>query len=74
LSGSDTRETVESTKFEHEGNKISGTVSIGVATWPTDQITSPQDLVKAADANLYAAKRKGRNKAVGEGEKKRFIS
>jgi diguanylate cyclase (GGDEF)-like protein len=61
-------------KVKHEGNKISVTVSIGVATRPADQVTSPQDLVEAADANLYAAKRKGRNKVVGEGEKKRLIS
>jgi two-component system cell cycle response regulator len=64
------RKLVATTLFKHEGKKIAVTISIGVATWPTDRINSSQALVKAADANLYAAKRKGRNKVVGQGEKK----
>jgi two-component system, cell cycle response regulator len=62
------RNLIQTTPFKHEGKKIAVTVSIGVATWPADQVTSPQDLVKAADANLYAAKRKGGNKVVGQRE------
>ena len=46
------------------------TVSIGLATWPDDRIDSVQDLVKTADNNLYASKRKGRNKVMGQAEKK----
>jgi len=64
------RKLVETTTFKHEGKKIAVTVSIGVATWPGDRIDSGQDLLKAADANLYTAKRKGRNRVVGQGEKK----
>lgn len=64
------RKLVATTLFKHEGNKIAVTVSIGVSTWPADRIDSSQALVKAADANLYAAKRKGRNKVVGQAEKK----
>jgi two-component system cell cycle response regulator len=62
------RKLVETSTFRHEGKKMAVTVSIGVATWPADRINSVQDLVKAADANLYAAKRKGRNKVVGQRE------
>jgi diguanylate cyclase (GGDEF)-like protein len=64
------RKLVETTLFKHEGQKITVTVSIGVATWPAAQIDSSHDLVKTADANLYAAKRKGRNRVVGQGEKR----
>jgi len=58
------RKLVEATTFKHQGKKIAVTLSIGVATWPADNIQSGRDLVKAADNNLYAAKRKGRNKVV----------
>lgn len=64
------RKLVETTPFKHEGKKIAVTISIGVATWPADRIDSGQDLVKAADANLYSAKRRGRNKVVGQKEKR----
>jgi len=50
--------------------KIAVTISIGVATWPAEHIDSGQDLVKAADASLYSAKRRGRNKVVGQKEKR----
>jgi two-component system, cell cycle response regulator len=64
------RKLVETNPFKHEGKKIAVTISIGVATWPADCIDSGQDLVKAADANLYSAKRRGRNKVVGQKEKR----
>jgi two-component system cell cycle response regulator len=64
------RKLVETTTFTHEGKKMAVTISIGVATWPDDSIDSVQNLVKTADKNLYAAKRKGRNKVVGQEEKK----
>jgi diguanylate cyclase (GGDEF)-like protein len=64
------RKLIETTPFKHEGKRIAVTISIGVATWPAEHIDSGQDLVKAADANLYAAKRRGRNKVVGQKEKR----
>jgi diguanylate cyclase (GGDEF)-like protein len=64
------RELVEATPFKHEGNKMAVTVSIGVATWPDDPIDSAQKLIKTADKNLYAAKRKGRNRVAGQSEKR----
>ena len=64
------RKLVETTPFRHEGKKIAVTISIGVATWPAEHIDSGQDLVKAADASLYSAKRRGRNKVVGQKEKR----
>jgi diguanylate cyclase (GGDEF)-like protein len=38
------------------------TISIGVATATSDWLNTPEDLVAAADAALYAAKRNGRNR------------
>ena len=64
------RKLVETTPFKHEGKRIAVTISIGVATWPAEHIDSGQDLVKAADASLYSAKRRGRNKVVGQKEKR----
>jgi two-component system cell cycle response regulator len=65
------RKLVETTTFKHEGKKMTVTVSIGVATWPDDRCDSIQNLVKAADKYLYSAKRKGRNRVVGQEEKKK---
>ena len=39
------------------------TVSLGIATFPTDG-TEVEDLIKKADAAMYAAKRAGRNTSV----------
>ena len=39
------------------------TVSLGIATYPTDG-KDVEDLIKKADAAMYAAKRAGRNKSV----------
>ncbi len=39
------------------------TISLGIATYPSDG-TDIEELIKKADAAMYAAKQKGRNKAV----------
>jgi diguanylate cyclase (GGDEF)-like protein/PAS domain S-box-containing protein len=56
------RAAVERQAFDiGDGTTVPITVSIGVATYP-EQADSPEDVVKAADVALYAAKRAGRNR------------
>ncbi len=58
------RRTVEGAVFDFDGENIPVTVSVGVATASPEHET-PDLLLQAADANLYHAKRTGRNKVVG---------
>lgn len=44
------------------------TASVGIAVMPTSAITTATELVKAADAALYLAKRNGRNLTVSFGD------
>jgi diguanylate cyclase (GGDEF)-like protein len=37
------------------------TISIGVAVFPDDGVTMPDELISKADTALYAAKTSGRN-------------
>jgi diguanylate cyclase (GGDEF)-like protein len=46
-----------------QGEPYELTVSLGVASFPTDGLT-PEDLLRAADRALYTAKRQGRNRSV----------
>jgi diguanylate cyclase (GGDEF)-like protein len=39
------------------------TISLGIATFPSDS-TDIEDLIKKADAAMYEAKQKGRNRVV----------
>ena len=41
------------------------TLSLGVAGFIPQRGGSPQDLIAAADSNLYKAKKSGRNRVVG---------
>jgi diguanylate cyclase (GGDEF)-like protein len=43
------------------------TVSVGVASTIPNDALRPSDLVEAADASLYVAKRSGRNRVAGHG-------
>jgi len=47
----------------HEASPVAGqvTVSLGVASSEQPRIRAPEDLVRASDAALYEAKRRGRN-------------
>ena len=56
------RSAVQSHSFPvGDGNALGITVSIGVATYPMQEIP-PKDFVKAADIALYRAKQAGRNR------------
>jgi diguanylate cyclase (GGDEF)-like protein len=50
--------------FTFENHIIPVTISIGVADM-TPRMTEPADFIKAADEQLYRAKREGRNRACG---------
>jgi diguanylate cyclase (GGDEF)-like protein len=43
------------------------TVSVGVAASVPNDVMQPSDLIEAADASLYVAKRSGRNSVAGHG-------
>ena len=49
------------------------TVSLGIATYPSDG-TDIEDLIKKADIAMYAAKQAGRNKSVKYSDKIKLVS
>jgi len=57
------RSAVERRAFKYDRDRIAVTVSVGVAVADASMRTAA-DVVKPADANLYAAKRAGRNRVV----------
>jgi len=61
------RRLVEQATFEHDGTALAVTVSIGVAGLTECGAKGVDDLVRAADQALYAAKRGGRNRALVHG-------
>ena len=55
------RHTVEEYRFlKHPDLKV--TVSIGVSTWPSEGMDSPDTIINTADEALYKAKNAGRNR------------
>ena len=56
------RRTVEGHEVRDEGTVLNITISIGVATFPHEQITEAKQLVECADKALYRAKENGRNR------------
>ncbi len=57
------RRLIEGAVFMEGSDRVPVTVSLGVACYePTHE--SPEDLFRAADANLYRAKREGRNRVA----------
>ena len=58
------RQVVATFPFSH-GKPV--TASFGVASLPDDEVTTSDDLFRAADEALYAAKRAGKNQVVAAG-------
>ncbi len=56
------RQVISTYSFSH-GKPL--TASFGVASLPDESITTSEDLIRAADDALYAAKRAGKNQVVG---------
>ncbi|MBT8407034.1 MAG: diguanylate cyclase [Deltaproteobacteria bacterium] len=61
------RKKVVKEKFAGDGKPRKVTVSVGVASYPTDG-DEPQAIIRHADAALYKAKESGRNQVVLAGE------
>lgn len=57
------RRLIADQPFEFEGRKFSVTISVGVAEL-SGQMSEPIGLIKIADANLYKAKKAGRNRVA----------
>jgi two-component system cell cycle response regulator len=57
------RAKVETFVFEHHGQRIPVTISVGVASW-FDQPDSTAQLIADAEAALHKAKARGRNRVV----------
>ncbi|ADO70103.1 GGDEF domain-containing protein [Stigmatella aurantiaca] len=58
------RKLIEERTFMFEDKEIPVTISIGVADMTAD-MTEPTQFIKVSDANLYRAKKAGRNRVVG---------
>ncbi|MGQ9648954.1 MAG: HDOD domain-containing protein [Phycisphaerae bacterium] len=67
------RKTVASSPVKASGNRCNVTVSLGVAE-RDEEMTSADDLIAAADAALYAAKRAGRNRVHVAGPRERTLA
>ncbi len=59
------RLALEGGDIRHGAARLVVTASFGVASYPHELVTKPQDLISLADAALYDAKRSGRNRVVG---------
>lgn len=57
------RKAIESAPIDWQGQKIDVTVSIGVASQPTDA-AQREELIACADKALYSSKRAGRNRST----------
>jgi diguanylate cyclase (GGDEF)-like protein len=58
------RRTIEEKQFAFENQEIPVTLSLGMADMGADMV-EPLQFIKVADANLYKAKKAGRNRVVG---------
>jgi diguanylate cyclase (GGDEF)-like protein len=55
---------VEARDFEAGGLTVKVTVSVGVASYPSEAVDGPNALVREADRALYEAKDAGRNRVA----------
>jgi len=62
------RSSTEKHKIKIRDEKVNVTISVGIATYPDDAITS-EDFIDRADKALYLAKRTGRNKVCDYSER-----
>jgi two-component system cell cycle response regulator len=60
------RERIEARMFESTGHSLLLTTSIGVATFPSERVTTMDELIRRADEALYRAKADGRNRVRAE--------
>jgi two-component system cell cycle response regulator len=56
------RRAVEEHEFVYDGNRISVSISVGVARAPRPGVSNPAELLVVADETMYEAKRSGRNR------------
>ena len=61
------REEIAEQSFESSKGPFEATLSLGIAVYPQDGRSKPE-LIKNADAALYAAKHGGRNRTVYFGD------
>ena len=52
--------------FEKDGTRVPVTISLGVASYPLDEIETAEALIACADKRLYEAKGAGRNRTVSD--------
>jgi len=64
------RNQIAEKEMGSDGEPLNVTVSVGVASFPRDG-DDPHSLMKRADAALYEAKRRGRNRVVLSGESRK---
>jgi diguanylate cyclase (GGDEF)-like protein len=57
------RSAIDNTSFDMDGNRISSTVSIGIACFP-DCVTAAKQVLDKADVALYKSKNAGRNRVT----------
>ena len=58
------RRMVEESSFQHLNQEIKVTISIGITSYPENDISKVEDLIEKADHSLYQAKETGRNKVI----------
>jgi two-component system, cell cycle response regulator len=58
------RAAIERADIRYDGVRLPVTASLGVASFPHERVTKPNDFITLSDGALYEAKRAGRNRVV----------